>query len=64
MTFIINATNDRGDLMERIRKQYLSLDSDIQAEDKPLLLYITDLFQRIIWLSNKWATLQKAAISN
>jgi phosphate:Na+ symporter len=64
LMMVINATNDRGDLMERIRKQYLSLDSDIQAEDKPLLLYITDLFQRIIWLSNKWATLQKAAISN
>lgn len=64
LNLVLGATDDRGEMMERIRRQYLDKDSDIRHEDKPLLLYITDLFQRIIWLSNKWATLQKAALNS
>ena len=48
-------TDDKGQLMEQIRRYHLSEIHDLSPDDKASLLYITDLYQRTIWLLNNWA---------
>ena len=41
---------DRGDLMSRIRNLYLSSEQGLPPQDKTLLLGVTALFDRIVWI--------------
>jgi hypothetical protein len=52
---IIFMTSDKGSLMEKIRGKYLSVYEDPTGGIHKTLMYVTDLYQRIIWLVNKWA---------
>ena len=52
---LLKITSDKGPLMEKIRKYHLSEDQGLNQGEKVVLLYITDLFQRTIWLLNSWA---------
>ena len=52
---LLKITDDKGALMEKIRRDHLVDNEDISAEQKAVLLYVTDLFQRTIWLLNNWA---------
>lgn len=61
---LLNITADRGPLMEKIRKSYLSGDKQLSPEERGALLYVTDLFQRIIWLANNWAKFFAVSIRN
>jgi hypothetical protein len=47
---LIQITSDRGGLMEKIRKTYLSNEHQVGPDEKSLLLYVTNLFELIIWL--------------
>ena len=58
---LISITEDRGDLMERIRKMYLTSERGLEIADKSTLLYLTNLYERIVWLIRRWATLLKSA---
>ena len=61
---LLNITDDKGGLMERIRKSYLNGDNLLNSDEKTVLLYVTDLFQRTVWLINNWAkTLKPVDIS-
>lgn len=61
---LLNITDDKGSLMERIRKSYLNGDNLLNSDEKTVLLYVTDLFQRTVWLINNWAkTLKPVDIS-
>ncbi|MBE0477744.1 Na/Pi cotransporter family protein [Candidatus Aerophobetes bacterium] len=60
---LINITEDRGDLMEKIRRIYLTSDTALDVPDKSTLLYITNLYERIVWLIRRWATLLKSVHS-
>ena len=52
---LLKITEDKGPLMEKIRKAHLSEEYELNQGDRVVLLYVTDLFQRIIWLLNNWA---------
>jgi phosphate:Na+ symporter len=52
---LLKLTEDKGPLMEQIRRYHLSEKQEISPDDKVLLLDITDLFQRTVWLLNNWA---------
>ena len=47
---LIRITTDRGGLMEKIRETYISSEHQLGPEEKSLLLYITNLFELIVWL--------------
>ena len=47
---LIQITSDRSGLMEKIRETYLSGEHQLGPEEKSLLLYITNLFELIVWL--------------
>lgn len=48
-------TSDKGDVLERVRKTYLSSASDFELRDKSLLLTMVNLFERIVWMLRKLA---------
>lgn len=47
---LITITADRGDLMEKIRKAYLASEEGLSYEDKSMLLHMTSLFERTVWM--------------
>ena len=55
INLLIKITDDKGALMEKIRKVYLVDIVESNSEHRAALLYVTDLFQRTIWLLNSWA---------
>jgi len=55
MKQLIQMTSDKGGLMENLRTRYLSGYEDPSGNTRKTMMYVTDLYQRIIWLVNKWA---------
>ena len=43
-------TEDRGTMMERIRRTYADGDAGVEHKDRAGLFHLTSLFERIIWL--------------
>jgi phosphate:Na+ symporter len=58
---LISITEDRGSLIERIRKSYLNSEETLESQDKSMLFHVTSLYERIVWLIRRWATLLKSA---
>ncbi|MBN2187696.1 MAG: Na/Pi cotransporter family protein [Dehalococcoidia bacterium] len=58
---LISITEDRGSLIERIRKTYLKSEKALESQDKSILFYLTSLYERVVWLIRRWATLLKSA---
>ena len=50
-------TSSKSDLMEKIRKNYLTQDKLLNETDKITLLMITNIFEKIVWLSGSVAKL-------
>ncbi len=54
-------TSDRGEMMERIRKSYLSVEHDLSSDDRSLILYVTHLFERTAWSIGQYGRLLASA---
>lgn len=52
---LLELSKDRGGMMEEIRKSHMTGDTEIPSAEKPVLLFVTDLFQRSIWTIRRWA---------
>ncbi|MDE3119003.1 MAG: Na/Pi symporter [Nitrospirota bacterium] len=50
-------TADRGEMMERTRKHYLSMEQSLTPDDRSLILYITHLFERTAWSIGQYGRL-------
>jgi phosphate:Na+ symporter len=57
LELLIEITGDRGDLMERIRHDYLTDEAATTAADRAVLLQATGVFERIIWMTQRLACL-------
>jgi phosphate:Na+ symporter len=49
-------TSDRGDIVERIRNDFFA-GSDVDAADRAVLLQVTSVFERIVWMAHRLAGL-------
>ncbi|HSI87286.1 MAG TPA: Na/Pi symporter [Candidatus Methylacidiphilales bacterium] len=49
ITILLAATNDRGALMERLRRSRLSA-GELEHQDKATAYYLTSLFERLVWM--------------
>jgi phosphate:Na+ symporter len=56
---LINLTQDRGKTMEKIRKNYLSHESELDLQSKTTLLYLTNIFERMVWMIHRLSQLLK-----
>jgi phosphate:Na+ symporter len=54
---LVKITEDRGDLVERIRQEYLAGEGSASAADRAVLLQVTSIFERIIWMTQRLARL-------
>jgi phosphate:Na+ symporter len=52
-----NLCADRGELMGKLRGVYLSGEQELRPQDKSLLLDVTTLFDRIVWMLRRLAGL-------
>jgi DNA-binding ferritin-like protein len=59
-----NITQDRGSTMERIRNTYLSGESALDMQSKATLLYVTNLFERTVWMLNRLSRLLEIRENN
>ncbi|HSI07671.1 MAG: Na/Pi symporter [Rariglobus sp.] len=57
---LLRMTADRGDLMERLRRNLLSGPQPLDHQQKSHLFYLTSLFERAVWLLRQLATLLKS----
>jgi hypothetical protein len=57
---LVLLTGDKGKLMESMRLNLLQGEEAHTETDKEELLYITDLYQRAVWLINTWAILERS----
>lgn len=55
--FVFDLSSDRGDMMGSIRNLYLSPDQALSADERALLLRLTNLFERVVWMIQRYADL-------
>lgn len=55
---LLRLTADRGDLMERMRRNLLAAPEPLDHQHKSRLFYLTSLFERIVWLLRQLALAQ------
>jgi phosphate:Na+ symporter len=54
---LFNLSGDRGEMMVGVRNLYLASDRSLTAADRALLLRLTALFERIVWMVQRYAEL-------
>jgi hypothetical protein len=57
-TFIPQHAATPGEVLERMRRDYLSSTGVFELRDKSLLLTMMNLFERIVWMLRKLALLE------
>jgi phosphate:Na+ symporter len=57
LALLVQITEDRGDLMERIRQDYLADEGSVGTADRAVLLQVTSVFERVIWMTQRLARL-------
>jgi len=57
---LLTLTSDKGQVLDNLR---LTANSDNDDSKKSEILYITNLFQRAVWLINRWASLQIQSVN-
>ncbi len=60
LALLLRLTADRGDLMERLRRQLLASETALDHAQKSDLFYVTGLFERAVWLLRQFALAQQA----
>ncbi len=54
---LLSMTGDRGAMMEKIRNSYLTSEVHLNAQERSVLLFATNLFERIVWITGRIASL-------
>jgi len=55
--FVFDLSSDRGEMMGGIRSLYLAPDQALNPDEKALLLRLTSLFERVVWMLQRYADL-------
>jgi len=50
---LVTITEDRGDLMERVRQNYLEESPNVGTADRAVLLQVTSTFERVVWMAQR-----------
>ena len=61
LDLLMQITQDRGPLMERIRAEYSTEATNVATSDRGVLLQLTSVFDRVIWMAQRFAQLIEAA---
>ena len=61
---LLTITADRGEMMERIRRNALAASPGLPHEAKAQLVYTTSLFERAVWMLRQWTLTLPAATAD
>lgn len=61
LDILSSLTADRGQMMEKIRRSYLSSEKGLSLDDRSLILYLTNLFERTVWSLGRYGSLLSIA---
>jgi phosphate:Na+ symporter len=61
LALLIRITDDRGDLTDRLRQDFLAEHSSISRTDRAGLLQVTSMFERVVWIIQRLARLLQAS---
>lgn len=53
IALLLDVTEDRGNLMEQVRQNYLAEEGAVSTADRVVLLHVTSVFERIIWMTQR-----------
>jgi phosphate:Na+ symporter len=48
---------DRSEMMGRVRNMYLAPEQELPAAERALLLKLTTLFERVVWMLRRYSVL-------
>jgi phosphate:Na+ symporter len=54
---VFDLSSDRGDMMAGLRSLHLAPENELRPDEKALLLRLTNLFERIVWMVQRYADL-------
>ena len=54
---LVQITEDRGEFVERVRQEYLADEASVTASDRAVLLQVTSVFERAVWMTHRLARL-------
>jgi hypothetical protein len=54
---VYDLSSDRSDMMGGIRSLYLAPDQALSPDEKALLLRLTNLFERVVWMMQRYSDL-------
>ena len=54
---LVQITEDRGGFVERVRQEYLADEASVTANDRAVLLQVTSVFERAVWMTHRLARL-------
>ena len=57
LQWLLRLTEDRSEMMERLHQTFLAGEGGLSKEQKTILLHLTSLFARLIWLLRQLAQL-------
>ena len=60
LDMLIQITQDRGPLMEKIREEHFAAASGVGPADRRVLMQITSVFERVVWMLQRFARLVEA----
>ncbi len=64
LDILTSLTADKGQLMEKIRGSYLASEASLGTDERSLILYVTNLFERSVWTLGRYARLLSQDIAN
>jgi phosphate:Na+ symporter len=57
LDLLVQITEDRSEFAERIRREYLAEEATIGTTDRSVLLEVTSVFERVVWMTHRLARL-------
>jgi phosphate:Na+ symporter len=64
LELLLTMTEDRGDVVERMRQEYLAEEGNIGTAERSAMLKVTSVFERIMWMAQRLAHLVGTARRN
>ena len=55
LSILTTMTSDRGDMMSEVRTRYVTATDSLDMREKSALMFLTTLFERIVWVVNRMA---------
>ena len=64
LSILAAMTSDRGDMMSEVRARFVSASDGLGVREKSALMFLTTLFERIVWVVSRMAARSRAGVDS